>query len=325
VPGLYLLENWMTIFLALLALAAGALLLTKAADWLVTGASALALTFGVTPLVIGLTVVALGTSMPELSTSLQGGSTIAIGNAVGSNLMNIGLILGLTAMVAPVFAHSKFLRFELPIMVAAGPAMLWFTWDGAVSRIEGAILLAGLCAFLIGSVVRGRQDAPREILAEAEEFIPKVPMKKSVAVGLVLIGLIGLVIGGRVLVWGAIHLATIAGISDRIIALTIVAGGTSLPELATCLVAAKKGEPDIALGNVVGSNIFNILGIVGACAVVSPLTVPDGSNTFDIPAVIILQALCVPIMLSGRRIGYREGTVLLAYYAIYIIALFIRK
>jgi len=311
------------VFLPIAALVLGILLLTKGADLLVTGASALAYLFGVTPLVIGLTVVALGTSMPELATSLNGGSTIAVSNAAGSNLMNVGLILGITALIAPLYCGSKFIRFEMPVMVAAGPAFLLVAWDGIVSRIEGVLLCIALGVYIVISVKRGKQVQPEEVLAGAEEYIPKERISTLAAIGLLIAGFIGLLIGGWALVYGARELALLAGISERVVTLTIVAGGTSLPELATCVVAARKNQADLALGNIVGSNLFNILGIVGVCSVVVPQEAYADSVRFDIPAVIVIQILCIPIMLSRMKVSRIEGGVLLFSYALYIALLFL--
>lgn len=315
----------MPLTLTIAALILGAALLAKSADYLVRGASVLAFRVGVTPLVIGLTVVAFGTSLPELATSLQGGSTIAIGNTAGSNMMNLGLILGLTALFYPLCCQSQFLRFELPVMVAAGFLFFAVTLDNTVTRVEGIFFVLALMGYVVFSVKRGREVAPAEVLAGAEEYLPKAEVPLWRAWFSILGGLIGLTFGGRFLVYGAVNLAEMAGISERIIALTIVAGGTSLPELATCLVAARRGEPDIALGNIVGSNIFNIFGIIGVCATVGPIAVPAGSNHFDIPAVIILQVLCIPVMLSRKRIGRIEGGIFLFLYLLYLTGLFVMK
>lgn len=311
------------LFVALVSITIGAALLAYTADVLVKGASALALRMGVSNLVIGLTVVALGTSLPELVTSLQGGATIALGNVAGSNLVNLGLILGLTALICPLRCESSFLRFEMPLMVLLGPVFLLVCWSGVVTLLEGALLLGGLFAYLGISMKRGALDEADALIAETKEAITSGGLSNKWIFIYIVGGLAGLVAGGRLLVDGAIELAQYAGISERVIALTIVAGGTSLPELATSVAAARRGYADMALGNLVGSNIFNILGIIGAAAlIIGPMTVPGGFNNFDIPAVILVQALCIPIMITRMKVSRIEGAVLLAFYVVYTVMLF---
>jgi cation:H+ antiporter len=312
----------MTLLLPLVFVIIGLVLLVKGADWLVSGASALAFRLGVSALVIGLTVVGFGTSSPELVTSLLGGSTIAVGNVVGSNLMNLGLILGLTAMISPLRCQSSFLRFEMPLMALLGP-VFWYLagTDGMFTRLEGITLFAGLLAFLVVSFKRGKSGEDIEVAREAEELVSH-PLSAGKAVLFVLVGLAALIVGGELLVRGARTVAELMGVPERIIALTLIAGGTSLPELATCIVAARKGEGDIALGNIVGSNIFNILGVLGVVAAVNPITVPEGSLGIEVPAMVGIQFLCIPIMLTAKRITRGEGGLLFACYAAYTVVLF---
>lgn len=308
---------------SLLLVVAGLVVLNYGAEGLVRGASQLARRFGVSPLVIGLTVVAFGTSSPELVTSLIGGSTIAVGNVVGSNLFNIGLILGLTALVMPLACQGQFLRFEMPLMVALGPVLWLAAANDLIGRVEGALLLAGLIAFVVVSFRRSTLE-PAAVQLEMDEAVPRASTRLGVSLLLVGAGLAGLIVGADVFLRGAKAIAELIGVPDRIIALTLVAGGTSIPELATSIVAARKGEGDIALGNLVGSNIFNILGIVGIVALVRPIVVPAGSLGFDIPAMILVQALCVPIMLTAWRVSRAEGAILLVSYAAYVLLLFLR-
>lgn len=313
----------MELLLAIVYIAIGAALLGTMADILVKGASALAIRLGLSNLVIGLTVVALGTSLPEFVTSIQGGATIALGNVAGSNIVNLGLILGLTALLCPLACESKFLRFEMPLMVLTGPLFLLACWGGVVTRLEGVLLLAGLVAYLWISVKRGSLDEADALISEAKEALESGALSTTRIILYIVGGLVGLVAGGRLLVDGAIELAEFAGISERVIALTIVAGGTSLPELATCVAAARRGYADMALGNLVGSNIFNILGIIGAAAIIiGPMAVPDGFKNFDVPAVILIQALCIPIMITRMKVSRIEGGVLLAFYVVYTVLLF---
>ncbi len=315
----------MILFLSVLVIV-GIYLLGKGADWLVQGASAMALRFGVTPLVVGLTVVAMGTSAPELITSLLGKPTIAVLNASGSNLMNLGLILGITALLAPMNCQGKFLRFEVPVMFLTGPALLWVAVDLGVSFLEGAILTVALAAYLVLSVQRGKV-VEKEVLGmeeEVKEMAEATGGSMGRMVWLLAIGLLGLVAGARMLLDGAIGLAELFGVPERVIGITLIAGGTSLPELATCVVAARKNQQDIALGNLVGSNIFNVFGIVGVCGVLRPLEVPDGTLLVDIPAVIVIQALAALMMFTNRQLNRSEGVFLLVFYFVYIAYLFIR-
>lgn len=314
----------LTLIFAISASLVGIYLLGKSADWLVHGSSSLAYHFGVTPLVIGLTVVALGTSMPELATSLLGGDVIALGNVAGSNMMNLALVLGITAMIAPIKIRGHFVRFELPVMVLTGPIFIWVAWNGEVSKIEGIIFLVLLAGYIITSIRRGRIKPDPDLTKEAEEFISHRPNIKKAWI-LVVVGCVGLVLGGQFLVEGAVKLAELVGISQRIIALTLVAGGTSLPELATCVVAARKNEQDLALGNVIGSNIFNILGILGVCAVVSPQAVAVQNKTFDIPAVTIIQILVLLLIIPRKKLFRLEGAILLLGYITFIALLFLIK
>lgn len=306
--------------LSIVFLAAGSALLAYSADTLVKGSSALAYRLGVTRIVIGLTVVAFGTSAPELATSLIGGSTIAVGNVAGSNLMNIGLILGLTALFYPLPCKGNFLKFELPLMVALGPVFYLVCWNHSVNRLEGALLLVALAAFIVLAIYRGRISEAEVAEVYQSEIEENLPINKSIFYTILGIG--GLLIGGKLLVDGAIDIAELLGVPERVIALTIVAGGTSLPELAASIAAARANKGDIALGNVIGSNIFNILAILGVASMVSPIELPGGSLEFDIPAVIVVQALCLPIMLTAFKIARWEGGLLLLSYFLYLGLLF---
>jgi cation:H+ antiporter len=297
----------------------GIVLLYSGGEVLVRSASALAARLGVRPMVIGLTVVAFGTSAPELAASLtaalSGTPEIAIGNVVGSNIANVGLILGLTAMVYPLVTGSRFVRREVPLMLLVTALLLPVLWDGAVLRWEGGILLALLAGFLwvitrTGSTVleEGR-DAPARGLPVWLGLL-------GTAAGIAL-----LTFGARALVGGAVQIATSFGISQRVIGLTLVAVGTSLPELASSMVAAMRRETDIILGNIVGSNVFNLLAVLGTTALVQPIRFDGAGATVDIAVMALFSVALLPLMWRGKRLGRAAGFFLLIGYAVYIVTL----
>jgi cation:H+ antiporter len=323
-------------FMTIAWLLAGMVTLVGGAELLVRGASRLAGRMGISPLVIGLTVVAFGTSAPELAVSVasawSGQAEIALGNVVGSNIFNVLLILGLSALIVPLVVDQKLVRFDVPLMIAVSLLMYWMAWDGLISRVEGAVLFAGLLGFLGWCIAAGR-DAPAEIQQEygeafggqPETVASSAPQKRLRIVDLLLIvvGLVLLVLGARWLVHSASDLASRFGVSELVIGLTIVAGGTSLPELATSVIAALRGERDIAVGNVVGSNLFNILGVLGLSAVVAPagVAVAEQALRFDIPVMVAVAAACLPIFFTGHRIARWEGLLFVGYYVAYTAAL----
>lgn len=305
----------------------GFALLLGGAELLVRGASKLAATLGVSPLVIGLTVVAFGTSAPEFAVSinaaLTGNVDVAVGNVVGSNIANVLLILGFSALISPVAVAQKLVRLDVPLMIGASGLMLAFCWDGRVSQGEGAVLFLLLLAYLGFAVWQSRRERP-EVLAEyAAEFGEPPPRtRQAIAIfsGLCLGGLVLLVVGSHLLVRGAVQLAEALGVSSLVIGLTVVAVGTSLPELATSAVASLRNENDIAAGNVVGSSIFNILGVLGLSAFVTPqgLAVNPAALAFDIPVMIATAVVCLPIFFTGYTIWRWEGAVLMGYFAAYV-------
>ncbi len=305
-------------------------LLVVGGDALIRGASALAAKYGLSPTTVGLTVVAFGTSAPELVVSIlaarDGSAGIAFGNVVGSNTANIGLLLGVTALVTPLSVHSSLVTREIPMMIMAGFAALILSIDtslqgaasNALQRGDGLILLLLFGIFIyytVADVLRGRGTDP--MLVETGE-IPQVsgaPTSGTVSALLIVGGLTGLALGGHFTVTASIVLATSLGIPDVVIGATIVAVGTSLPELATSLLAARKGQGDLAVGNVVGSNIFNLLFVLGATAGISPVVVPEG-GLVDLALMVLLSVLLLPLALTdGRRITRGEGSVLLLAYA----------
>jgi len=312
-------------------LIAGLVLLVAGAEVLVRGAAKLAAQFGIPPLVIGLTVVAFGTSAPESAVSIQAAlnnsGDLAIGNVVGSNIANVLLILGMTALIAPLIVSRQLIRLDVPIMIGASLVVYALAWDGGLSRLDGALLFAGVLAytgFLIISSLRDKGAAEDDEFAK--EFglheAPK-PYAWLINLALIVAGLILLVSGSNLLVEGAVSLARALGLSELIIGLTVVAIGTSLPELATSIMAALRGERDIAVGNIVGSNIFNLLFVLGLASLASPLALSISPNAlaFDFPVMIAVAVACLPIFFSGYRINRWEGMLFLAYYLAYTLYL----
>lgn len=304
------------------ALLLGLVLLYFGGEGLVKGSSSLALRLGMTPLVAGLTVVAFGTSSPELVVSLKaaldGQGAIAMGNVVGSNIFNIGFILGLTALVFPLKVQNQIIRFDVPILVFLTLSCLAVLWNFSVSRLEGGLLFVTLIVYVALSVWMARHVATsQDVQAEYEGAVPRIsgPVWKD------LLSLVGglalLVLGSRLFVDSAVAIARTLGVSEAVIGLTIVAGGTSLPELSASIVAALRREPDIALGNIVGSNIFNLLGILGVSSLVVPLTGP-GLSHFDLLAMCAFTLVLLPIAWTGFRIVRWEGALLLAGYGAYL-------
>lgn len=312
--------------LALLAILAGFVLLMWSADRFVDGAAATAKHAGMPSLLIGIVIVGFGTSAPEMVVSalaaLDGSPGLALGNAYGSNIANTGLILGATAMVIPLTVNSKIIRKELPLLLVITCITAAFFWNGGLSRTESVILLAGffsLIGWSVFSALRGKGDA---IEGEYDSELAEHDMPLGKALFWVVAGLILLIVSSRMLVWGAVTIAQQLGVSDLIIGLTIVALGTSLPELAATVAAARKGEHDIAIGNVVGSNMFNLLAVVGIAGAIAPMpTVPAELITRDWPMVM---GLTIALFIFGYgfrgrqgRINRFEGAALLLAYVVY--------
>ncbi len=298
-------------------------LLAAGGELLVRGASRLAAAAGISPLVIGLTVVALGTSAPEMAVTLQaslrGQSDLAVGNVVGSNICNVLLILGLSALAAPLAVSGRLVRFDVPLMIAASVAVFVLGMDGRFGRADGAVLFAGLVGYVVWNVAKSRSES-REARCERENGHGTARASRSREVGghalLVVAGLVLLTVGSNWLVLGASAIARMLGVGELLIGLTIVAAGTSLPELATSVVASLRGERDIAVGNVIGSNLFNILAVLGLSALLAPdgIAVSRAAIELDIPVMIAVAVACFPIFLAGHRVGRWEGGLLFAGY-----------
>jgi len=309
--------------------AGGLVALVVGADALVRGASKLALTFGLSPLVVGLTIVAFGTSAPEMAVStsavLGGQTDIAVGNVVGSNIFNVLFILGISALIVPLVVHHQLIRQEVPIMLGASFLLLALGLDGNIAMWEGGVLLGLLLAYTGFLVVQSRKQGAEAASEFDDEIQPASPgawdSSLPAQLGLIVVGLIMLVVGSDWLVSSAVAFAKAFGVSDLVIGLTIVAAGTSMPEVATSITAAIKGERDIAVGNVVGSNTFNILGVVGLSGLVSGMDglvlVPSVLN-FDIWVMLAVAFACLPVFVTGREIARWEGAVFVFYYVAYV-------
>ncbi len=311
---------------SLLMVVAGLTLLVAGAELLVHGASALARAAGMPSLIIGLTVVAFGTSAPELAVSLgaslAGQPDIAMGNVVGSNMFNVLFILGISAAIAPLAVSSQLVRLDVPIMIGTSGLAWLMASDGAVGRLEGVVLLAGIVGYTALLIRLGKSQGNALALAGPEPPVRRAASGRRlvVPVVLVLVGLVLLVLGARWLVQGAVELARVLGVSELLIGLTIIAAGTSLPELATSVIASIRGERDIAVGNIVGSNIFNILAVLGAASAAAPdgVAVSPAVLRFDLPVMLAGAVVCLPVFFTGGRISRWEGVLLLGYYAAYI-------
>ncbi|MFC1464469.1 MAG: calcium/sodium antiporter [Candidatus Brachytrichaceae bacterium NZ_4S206] len=310
--------------LLLFALGLGALI--AGAELLVRGASKLALSFGISPLVVGLTIVAFGTSSPEMAVSVQsawaGKTDMAVANVVGSNIFNVLFILGASALIAPLIVSQQLVRLDVPIMIGVSVLALIFVADGTLNRLEGAVLFAGIVAYTAFLVVQSRRERNAQVQAEYEQEFGEKPRGAGgvlLNLGFIAFGLIALVIGSRWLVDGAVAIARAIGVGEVVIGLTIVAAGTSLPEVATSIVASIRGERDIAVGNVVGSNIFNLLAVLGIAGLVAPqgLLVSPSVLRFDIWVMIAVAIACLPIFFTGLKIARWEGALFLLYYAAY--------
>jgi len=319
-----------------LLLAAGIVLLVAGAEGLVRGASQIATGVGISPLVVGLTVVALGTSAPELAisvgSSLAGRTELALGNVVGSNIFNVLFTLGLTALIAPIAVSSQLVRLDVPLGIGAAVGTLLLALDGTIGRLDGAVLVLTIIVYTAVLIVSSQGDAEGGASgastngagADAPYFgNPSSAGQWAMNVGLVVGGLALLVLGARWIVTAAVDIAQRFGVSELVIGLTIVAGGTSLPELATSVLAGIRGRRDIAVGNVVGSNLFNLLAVLGCSALVAPGGVPVSESVlwFDLPVMIATAVACLPIFFTGRVIARWEGTLFLGYYGAYTIYL----
>lgn len=315
--------------MTLLLFFAGLLALVTGAELLVRGASRLALSFGLSPLVVGLTIVAFGTSAPEMAVSagavLDGKTDLAMGNAVGSNIFNVLFILGLSALITPLAVHVQVIRQEVPIMIGACLLLLVLTLDGTLGWLDAAMLTALMLAYTGFLIVQSRTESASANEEYAAEVRPAATgsweAKLPVQLTFIVVGLALLVLGADWLVGAAVTFARSLGVSELVIGLTIVAAGTSMPEVATSVMAAIKGERDIAVGNVVGSCLFNILGCLGLAGLLAGdagLVVPVAVQNFDIWVMLTVALACLPVFMTGREIARWEGAVFLLYYCAYV-------
>lgn len=307
-------------FDTILFLVLGLILLFIGAEGLIRGSSALALKIGITPLVVGLTVVAFGTSSPELVVSLKaafiGNSSISLGNVVGSNVANIALILGISSLIRPLDVHANVIRREIPIMIGITILLILLLIDGQLSLADGLILVLGFIIYIVSNIIMARKEKNTEVENEFKEGL-KTRLGVSVSIIFIAGGLAFMILGANLFVTSSISIAKAIGVSDAIIGLTIVAIGTSLPELITSIVASYKNESDIAIGNVVGSNIFNILGILGITALIISVNA-EGIGFIDYGVMFFASLILLPLSKTGFKISRLEGAFLLTGYIVYI-------
>lgn len=308
--------------IAIALLVVGLVVLVGAAEFFVRGASAIADRMGISPLIVGLTVVAFGTSAPELAVSLDstwnGKPDLAVGNVVGSNIFNVLFILGCTAIISPLIVERKLIRTEVPIMIGAAIVLWLMVLDARLHQLEGALLFAALVAYIVYAIVGARREANMD----APTHTPAVntnPSRAWTSALMLGVGFAGIVIGSNLLVRGATDVAKAMGVSNLIVGLTIVAAGTSLPEVATSIVAALRGHRDIAVGNVIGSNIFNVLGILGLTGALTPGGIPVAPSvlSFDLPLMMAVCLACLPVLVSGWGVSRFEGIALFCGYIAY--------
>jgi cation:H+ antiporter len=315
--------------MTILLFVVGLVFLILGAEALVRGSSRIATVFGISPLVIGLTVVAFGTSSPELAVSvksvLSSQSNIAVGNVVGSNIFNVLFILGLSSLIVPLIVSQQLVRLDVPLMIAMSIITLIFSLDGNLGRVEGFALFVSLVIYIWFLIYQSRKETSAVKEEYAREFGSDESVKNNWAknIGLILGGLTLLILGSRWLVDSAVSFAQYFGVSELVIGLTIVAAGTSLPEVVTSVIAAVRGERDIAVGNVVGSNLFNIMGVLGLTSIIAPagVEVSIAVIRFDMPVMIVVAMACLPIFFTGGVISRQEGALLLGYYVAYTLYL----
>jgi cation:H+ antiporter len=313
---------------------AGIALLGFGADLLVRGAVTLAQAFKVSAAVIGLTIVSMGTSLPELTVSvaaaLRGSPDLTMGNVVGSNIFNIGIVLGVSALIFPMRVHSSAVKLEWPFLFVASFLLLLLARDGMLDRLEGGFFVIAVALFTVYAVIIGREAVGLEEKKDLQEQVSDLTLANGarsvgIAVGLVAVGIVVLLAGGEILVRGAISLARTLGMTERLIGLTVVAAGTGAPEVATSIVAARKGQSEIALGNVIGSNIFNILGILGAAALITPLAIAPAILSSDLWWMLGITLVLMPMMWTKRVVSRLQGGLLMLIYGTYVTLLALGK
>lgn len=309
----------MTVALSFLG---GLTLLIVGAELLVRGSARIAIAFGLSPLVIGLTIVAFATSSPELAVSavsaLGGQADIALGNVIGSTIANILLILGLSALVVPLVVRSQLVRFDVPVMIGAAVVVFLLGLDGVLGTLDAVLLTTGVIAYVV-YLIRSSRAESADVVAEFDAEYGDGPRTLGRDALAVVAGIGMLVVGSRLLLGAAVTVAEALGISELVIGLTLIAVGTSLPEIATSILAVARGQRDIAVGNAVGSNVFNLLAVLGVTGIVAPGGIPvaRGALDFDIPVMIAVTVACLPIFFTGHLIARWEGALFLGYYVAY--------
>lgn len=301
----------------------GLIVLIIGGDYLVKGSSSIALRLHISPLVVGLTIVAFGTSAPELLISVQsalkGSPDIALGNVVGSNICNLALVLGLTAVINPVKVHLNSIKVDWPVTMGASVLLYLLVIEGVLNAVEGIVFVVALVLYITYIVSQSRKEVKSAILNSGKNDIPDAPKKQMWKdILFIVLGCIALYFGSEWFVLSAIDLAINLGIEERVVGLTVVAFGTSLPELVTAAVASHKGEAELAVGNLMGSNIFNILSILGITSIIQPITVNETFLNKDLVWMLMITLMILPLMIIRRRVGRGDGLVLLIVYAIYV-------
>lgn len=322
----------LNLLFAIIAVVVGFVAVVWGADRFVYGAAGLAGNFGVSRVVIGLTIVAFGTSAPELLVSgmaaAAGSLEMGVGNAVGSNITNSTLVLGAAALAGPLSVHSRLLIREIPVLFGTMAVAWWFLWDGELSRPESLILLAGMVLLIVWISMETRLEQADASVAVGSDLDHDIPdsLPAAKAIGLFLVGLLFLLAGSRVLVWGAVGIAHDLGVSELVVGLTLVALGTSLPELAASVAASRRNEPDIAVGNVVGSNIFNLLGVLALPGIIAPGAVDRSVIQRDFPIMVGVTLLVVVMAMNEKnRVGRKAGIALIVAFVVYFVMLFVRS
>jgi cation:H+ antiporter len=301
----------------------GLIVLIVGGDYLVKGSSSIALRLHLSPLVVGLTIVAFGTSAPELLISIQsalkGSPDIAMGNVVGSNICNLALVLGLTAVINPVKVQTNSLRIDWPMTMGASILLFLVVREGVLGAVEGVIFLIAISIYLVLIIVQSRIDVKSKLREKENEDIPDAPKKQMWKdITFILLGCVALYYGSEWFVSSSKELALSLGVEERVVGLTVVALGTSLPEMVTAAVASYKGETDLALGNLMGSNIFNILSILGITAIITPIHVHAVILNKDIIWMLMITLMILPLMIVRREVGRADGIVLLIVYTVYV-------
>lgn len=302
----------------------GLLLLYYGAESMVTGSSRLALSFGVRPLVIGMTIVALATSMPEMMVTVmslvRGSSDLAAGNIIGSNIANIALILGAASLVSPLRVARRTLSREIPMMIGASVLLFLFSLDGHLAFVDGLLLFSGLVLFLIYCLRSAREEGLERPLAE--EVVKEEQTRRTKDLVFIVLGFFGLGVGAEMMVRSAVEIARFFGVTELIIGMSVMALGTSLPELAASMVSIWRGEIELSVGNVIGSNIFNIMFVFGICPIFQEITIEPETLRYQMPVMLLMSFILVPLIRRRMRLGKPEGALLLSSYVVFIISLY---